>query len=101
MKHAGVNQESSTVTRVERKVDMASTDKLPCRSPRIKVSRSFWKLFGEMLWADFNWYLQLWRTASCISIAASLRPSHADRIMHGDAIISVIGSTLVIVEDDS
>jgi hypothetical protein len=66
---------------------VAPTAALPCRSPRIKVSTSFWKLSGEMLWADFTWYLQLRRTAGCVSIAASLTPSRADRIMHWDGII--------------
>jgi hypothetical protein len=78
MKHAGGNQESSTVNiNVERRVHMALTATLPCRSPRIKVSWLFWKLSGEMPWVDFTWYSQLWRTASCVLIAASLTPSHA------------------------
>jgi hypothetical protein len=89
MKCVGGNWESSTVNiSVERRVYMAPpTAALPCRSPRIKVSRSFWKLLGEMPWVDFTHYLQLRRTASCISISASLTPSCADRIMHGDGII--------------
>jgi hypothetical protein len=72
---------------VKRRVHMAPTAALPCRSPRIKVSRSFWKLSGEMPWADFTQYLQLQRIAICVSIAASLTPSRADRIMHWDRII--------------
>jgi hypothetical protein len=65
---------------------MAPTAALPCRSPGIKVSRSFWKLSGEMPWANFTQYSQLLRTASCVSIAASLTPC-ANRSMHWDGII--------------
>ncbi len=73
---------------MERRVHMALTAALPCRSQRIKVFRSFWKLSGEMPWVDFTWYSQLQRTASCISIAASLPPSHADRIMDWDGTLA-------------
>jgi hypothetical protein len=84
----GGKWESSTVNNsMERRVHMAPIAALPCRSPMINVSRSFWKLSGEMPWADFTRYSQLWRTTSCVLIAASLTPACADRIMHWDGII--------------
>jgi hypothetical protein len=91
MKCAGGNRELRTVNiSVESRVHMAPSDALPCRRPRMKVVRSLWKPLGEMLWADFTWYLQFWRTATSILIVALLITSHADRIMHWDGNLCIM-----------